>query len=452
MRINPGSLARLRTLLLLLAVLSCHSSVFAQKARPTLVGEEDEIGYTLEDEWGRWWRRISDRGGRDEPAGPLQQRFPVRQYPTHQSDMATAEYPLGDEYAWAKSRDGARWWVHSYNAVQLGTNVQLKMGRPVGEQWHYHIRYDRLYTRDTWSDLVQADFTWRPKPTNTPYASISVFPRIEKQDTDIALTVGYESKRIGDARLRIWGLDAFSTAAYAVAVSRGSPLDYLWKQKSVPLAISAELASARIGGFRTELYLGGIIPQRRELYTEELEHVRRFEEWAALFGAMLEYKLSELPIWLGVTSTIVTSHFEKQDLNEPAEDFVADEDNVQARMYFLSVPRQDMRVEVYWRLTSRPEEITTVADPLSYRKDKGSMLSARWQWLLSKTLGYELSYWRYDRRTEGPPDVAVDGTGHRIATRMLWHMDRLTATFGVGWDPEKAGFYDGSGGTLAVRF
>jgi hypothetical protein len=35
---------------------------------------------------------------------------------------------------------------------------------------------------------------------------------------------------------------------------------------------------------------------------------------------------------------------------------------------------------------------------------------------------------------------------------MLWHMDKLTATFGVGWDPEKAGFYDGAGGTLAVRF
>lgn len=366
--------------------------------------------------------------------------------------MATADFPIGDEYQWARARDGARWWVHSYNAVQLGNNVSMKVGRPVGKNWNYDIRFDRLYTRDTWSDLVQADFTWQPKKDKTPFVAISVFPRIEKQDSDMALTLGYKDSRYGEARLRVWGLDLFSTAAYAVATGRGSPLDYLWKQTSAPLAFAAELSSVRIGGLRSELYLGAVIPQTRELYTEELAYVRKFEEWAVLFGGMLEYKFDELPLWVGVSSTMVSSHFEKQDLTDPSQNMIANEDTMQARLYALSVPRRDMRIESYWRLTSRPEEIITPATPESYRNDKGSMFSVRWQWLLARTTGFELSYWRYDRKTEGPPNMAVDGTGHRIATRFLWHMKNLTATFGVGWDPLMAGFYDGSGGTLAVRF
>lgn len=426
----------------------------AERPQPVLVESEDEIGYTLDEEWRRTWRRISDRGGRFEPAGPIQQRFPVKQYPTHQSDMATAEYPIGDEALWANSRDGARFWVHSYNAVQLGTNVSIKVGRTIGprKKWNYDIRFDRLYTRDTWSDLVQADFTWQPKKDKTPFFTVSVFPRIEKQDSDMALTLGYKDSRLGEARFRLYALDVFSSAAYAVATGRGSPLDYLWKSTSAPLAVSAELSSVRIGGLRSELYLGAVIPQSRELHTEELQYVRKFEESAALFGGLLEYKFEKMPLWVGVSSTMVSSHFDEQNVTEPEKSMTANETNLQARLYALSVPRRDMRIESYWRLTARPEEIITVDDPTSYRKDYGSMFSFRWQWLLARTSGFELSYWRYDRKTEGPPEMAVDGTGHRIATRFLWHLKDLTATFGIGWDPLKAGFYDGAGGTIAVKF
>lgn len=426
----------------------------ASAERYTLVESEDDIGYTLDEEWRRWWRRISDRGGRYEPAGPIQQRFPIRQYPTHQSDMATAEYPIGDEALWARSTDGARWWVHSYNAVQLGNNVSMKMGRRIGpkEKWRYDIRYDRLYTRDTWSDLVQADFTWQPKEDRTPFFVVSVFPRIEKQDSDLAFTLGYKDSRFGEARLRLWALDPFSSAAYAVATGRGSPLDYLWKNTSVPIAVAAELSSVRIGGLRSELYLGAVIPQSRELYTEELAYVRKFDESAALFGGLLEYKFDKMPLWIGVASTMVSSHFEEENVTEPEKSTTFNETNLQARLYALSVPRKDMRLEGYWRLTARPEEIITVEDPTSYRKDYGSMFSLRWQWLLARTTGFELSYWRFDRKTEGPPDMNVDGTGHRFATRMLWHMKDLTATFGVGWDPANAGLYDGAGGTFSVKF
>src|SRR5690606_20005769 len=336
-------------------------------------------------------------------------------YPTHQSDMATAEYLLGDEHRWARAQDGARFWVHSFNAVELGTSAQLKLGRPIGKQWRFDMRYDRLYTRDTESDLVQADFTWQPKPDTSPYVSIGVFPRLEKQDTDMSFTVGYKHKNYGDARLRIWGLDLFATAAYGVAVSRGSPLDYLWKQESVPLGIAVELASVRLGGFRTELYAGGVIPQKRELHTEELTYVRAYEEWAALFGALVEYKFESLPLWVGLGTTMVRSHFDREDRNDPALSMTANEGTYQARLYGLYVPRKDMRAEAYWRVTSRPEQVITPQDPLSYREDKGSMLGFRWQWLIGNNLGPEVSYWRYDRKTEGPPNMAVDGTGHRIA-------------------------------------
>lgn len=368
--------------------------------------------------------------------------------------MATAEYPIGDEALWARSRDGARWWVHSYNAVQLGNNVSMKMGRTIGpkNRWSYDIRYDRLYTRDTWSDLVQADFTWQPKKDRTPFVAVSVFPRIEKQDSDMALSVGYKDSRLGEARFRLWTLDLFSSAAYAVATGRGSPLDYLWKSTSMPLAVAAELSSVRIGGLRSELYLGAVIPQSRELYTEELAYVRKFEESAALFGGLVEYKFKKIPLWIGVASTMVNSHFDEQNVTEPEKSKTVNETNLQARLYALSVPRRDMRIEGYWRMTARPEEVITVDDPTSYRKDYDSMVSLRWQWLLGRTTGFELSYWRYDRKTEGPPDMNVDGSGNRIATRMLWHLKDLTATFGVGWDPANAGFYDGSGGTLSVKF
>jgi hypothetical protein len=412
----------------------------------------DDIGFTLDEDWRESWRRVTDRGGRADPNGSIQQRFPQVQYPTHQMDMASADYPMGDEGEWARRENGARFWVHSYSAVELGNNVQIKSGTELTEDLRFDIRYDRLYTRNTESDLVQAEFTWAPgsDKRTTPYVSLGVFPRIEKHDTDLSLTVGYRHKDYGDARVRFWGLDAFATMSYSVAVARGSPLDLLWKQTSFPLGISAELASVRVGGVRTELYLGTVIPQTKNLYTEELEYVREQKESATMFGGMVEWQLPDLPIWLGATATLIDTHWDRNDLNQPELSEIKNEHTYQGRLYALSVPRRDMRLEAYVRLMQRPEETYTPAG-FSVHEDSEVFGLARWQWLLSKYLGFELMYMGYNRDTEGPPKLKVEGAGHRVVTRLLWHTDRMNLTFGTGWNPASNVLYDGSGLTVSVN-
>lgn len=395
---------------------------------------------------------MSDRGGRHDPEGSLQQRFPVKQYVTHQVDMESASYPTGDEYSWSQQRNAARWWVHSYNAVQLGTHVQAKLGRKISENFEYSLRFDRRYTRDTWSDLVQGDFTYAPLGENSPYVSIGFFPRLEKQDTDVNLTFGYRHKELGDARVKVWGFDPAASAAYSVATGRGSPLDYLWKTTSAPLGFAAEWSSVRIGGLRSEFYAGGQIPQSRELYTKELTRMQRIEESSFLAGALLEYKLPALPVWIGATATGVRSSFQWTDREYSEEDYTKNEQTYQGRVYGFWVPRPDMRLEGYLRLTARPEQTYLSSGPDTRREDNGALSSLRFQWLLSKRLGFDVSHWAYDRSTSGPPNVEVDGTGHRFVTRLLWKLDRLSATVGTGWNPHSDAYYDGSGGTLRVDF
>jgi len=417
----------------------------------TLVDADQVVGFTLDEEWREVWRRVGDRGGRSDPNASIQQRFPQEQYPTHQMDLASADYLMGDELSWAEHENAARFWVHSYSAVELGNNVQIKAGRQLSDSLRFDIRYDRLYTRNTESDLVQADFTWAPGKETTPYITLGVFPRIEKHDTDVSLTVGYRHKDYGDARVRIWALDAFATLSYSVAVSRGSPLDQLWKQTSFPLGISAELASVRIAGVRTELYLGTVIPQSKELYTDELNYVREQEEWAVMFGGLVEWQLPEMPIWVGATAMLVDTHWGRNDLNEPSLSLVVNEHNYEGKLYALAVPRRDMRLEGSLRLTQRPEETYTPSG-MTVREDNEFFGHLRWQWLLSKFLGFELAYMGYNRVTEGPPEVKVDSLGHRVVTRLLWHMPRFTLTVGTGWNPASNVLYDGSGLTMSIDF
>jgi len=438
-----------RAFLGLLLLAGYVEPAFAEEGRAVLVGPEDTIGYSLSDEWGQWWRRIADRGGRPDPDKAIQQRFSNPLYRTHQMDLAAADYPIGDELAWAEKENAARIWVHSYSAVELGTNVQMKMGRQISPSWRIDVRYDRLYTRDTESDLVQAEFSWKPDKATTPYVTFGVFPRIEKHDTDLTLTVGYKHKDYGDARVRVWALDAFATASYAVATSRGSPLDHLWKQTSAPLGFAAELASIRKAGVRTELYLGGVIPQSKELLTEELSHVRLQDEWAMMFGGLVEYEFPKFPLWLGASAKMIGSHWGRDDLSSPEESEIINEQTNQGRIYMLAVPRRDMRVEAYIRLTQRPEQIITPQGSTS-REDFGALASARWQWLLSKTLGFDLNYLVYGRQSEGPPDVEVDGSGQRLVTRLLWHMERVNASIGIGWNPANDVLYDGGGCNISI--
>jgi len=417
-----------------------------------LVSPGQDLGYSLDDEWKVWWLRMSDRGGRDNPEGPLQQRFPNQQYVTHQVDLNSASYPLADEYSWSQQQNAARWWVHSYNATQLGTHVQGKMGRKISDNFEYRIRFDRNYTRDTRSDLVQGEFTYAPLGKNSPYVSLGFFPRIEKHDTDLNMTFGYRHEDYGDARLRIWGFDPGASGSYAVATGRGSPLDYLWKTTSAPLGFAAEWSSVRLGGLRTEFYAGGQIPQTRELYTDQLERMRRVRESSFLAGALLEWKFEQAPVWVGLSAMGVRSHFDWRDREYSEESYTKNEQTYQGRAYAFWVPRPDMRIEGYVRLTARPEQTYLASGEQTHREDDGLLTSLRWQWLLSKSLGFDFSHWFYDRTAKGPPKARVTGTGQRFVTRLLWKLDRLSATVGTGWNPSSDALYDGSGGTLRVDF
>jgi hypothetical protein len=176
------------SLVLLVALLALPRLAICEPA--TLVDADQVIGFTLDEEWREVWRRIGDRGGRADPNASIQQRFPQEQYPTHQMDLASADFLMGDELSWAEHENAARFWVHSYSAVELGNNVQIKAGRQLSESLRFDIRYDRLYTRNTESDLVQAGFTWAPGKETTPYVTLGVYPRIEKHDTDVMLAIG----------------------------------------------------------------------------------------------------------------------------------------------------------------------------------------------------------------------------------------------------------------------
>jgi len=431
------------------------SSASARAETPTLV-HADELGFTMDEDWRQVWRRVLDRGGRPDPTGPLQQRFANEQYPEHQTDQLVGDFMLAHEADWARSTNQIRFWIHSYNALELGNETQMKMGHEIGGDWRLDFRYDGLDNRVTASHMVTGEFTWAPEGKVGPYTTILINPRLEKQDTDLAVTVGYNAGRLGEARLRIFALDPFANASYALASHRKPPAQLIWKQIDLPLAFSLELLSAEWRGFHGELYLGSLPTQRRALYLGGLVEKYIREDLVWTLGGMLEWKMPDYPLWVGATGLVVTDRWKTFNTDDVAatRERIA-ERTVQTRAYAFITPRKDMLFETQLRVTARPESIFGPGDLHTEREDNEYIFGARGQWLFSSWFGTELSYWHSDRLAIGPPVVSVNDTGDRFVTRFLFNTGHgMLVSVGAGWDPSprRSAIYAGGGGTITIDF
>jgi hypothetical protein len=435
------------------AILAHSGNAGAQTA--TLVSSDD-IGFTLDEDWRQLWRRVLDRGGRPDPTGPLQQRFANQQYPEHEADQVAADFMLAREASWARSTNQMRFWIHSYDALELGNEFQMKVGHAIGGDWRADFRYDGLDNRVTHSRFITGDFTWAPQGSTGFYTSISIYPRLEKQDTDLAVTFGYDAGPWGDARLRIFGLDPFTNASYWLASNRKPPAPLIWKQLDVPLAFSLELLSGHWQGLHSELYLGLIPAQRRALYLGGLVDKYIHEDSAVMLGSMLEWKAREYPVWLGLTGMVVTNvrrAFDTADVAGSRERIR--ERNVSTRAYAIVSPRQDMLFEAHLTVTARPESVLGAEGLHTEREDNGYIFDVRGQWLFSSWLGTELAYLHTQRSAVGPPNVSVEGNLNRFVTRLMFDSGGgMRVSVGADWDPapRRSAIYAGGGGTISIDF
>ncbi len=423
------------------------------------VTDEQTNGYSLDDEWQTAWRRIFDRHGRPDPQGAIQQRFAVRQYPEYEADIAVADFPLFKERAWLMRDTGVRFWIHSYDAVTLGNQAQIKLGVPMSRSWRVRAQFDRYYTMTTQSDLLRMDFIWEPPTDRHPYLAITMFPRVEKQDVDFEGVLGYHDDRFGDVRLRLYVFDAFTNASYALSKDDTEQPPSLEKQQSLPLGAAFELASVRICGFRAEAYAGWMIPQKKKLLSDFSSIDRTQRQSAYLFGGLFEWQSQSLPLILGTTGLLFHSRhaiteFEAVDPDAEPENNRLRELTVQTRGYAIA-QWGDLTLEGSVRFTARPEWEHFPDNPSAdrRRRDNEWMTSGRGFYWLTPSIGFELGYWRHSRHTSGGPDVFVDAVGNRIVTRFLLNAGKLWASFGTGWDPDpRRSVYAGSGGTLIFEF
>jgi hypothetical protein len=453
--------------------LGLGSASLAAHATMPLVPSNDDVGFSLDEDWQENWRRVLDRHGREDPVGPIQQRFSGDHRPETEEAQAVSDYALGDEWKWAKSERGARWWVHSYDALRLGTHVQMKYGAAISDTWRVRMRFDRLNTPSTASDFVQGDFRWAPSPDEGVYTSISFYPRIEKQDYDFAFTVGYRHAGELDGRLKLYVLDTFSNASYALAKSTDFDTAdaVVTRQSSLPLALAFELSGLRVGNLRFEAYLGRVLPQTREVYSDAFERVREQKESATLLGAFAEYRVPSAPLWAGVSGTFFLTRW--RDFDPDAIQIVSVERNVtsyapvarsvdertyQGRAYALAVFNPNLRLETQLRYTSRPEYRSGFANPTGQwctrRRDSEWIYHTRVQWLMSRRAGLDLSHWRTFREAAGAPEANVVGRAARIDVRVLLRYERFLATFGVGINPlsGERPRYAGGGGNMVWLF
>jgi hypothetical protein len=420
----------------------------------------DDKGFSLDDEWQQIWRRVFDRTGRPDPQGPFQQRFAKKLYPEYELDQVVPDFPLHLERKWNSWQSGTRFWIHSYDATQLGNQIQVKVGGRITDNWRIQVQYDGLDTFVQRTDLVKVDFMWDPPRPSGPYVLISMFPRYEKQDIDFESAVGYRLANVGELRLRLFVLDAFTNGSYALASSDREPIEKVNKQTSLPLAAALEAKSVAIGGVRAEAYAGVVPPQTQRMFTHFLEENHTQEESALMFGTLLEWKAPALPLWVGANGLLfyskygVTARDPYMPENSPPENRLR-EVTLQARTYAIYRPCDCLTLEGQVRFTNRPERelFPELGDAVRKRRDREWISSIRGFWMFSKHVGLDLSYYNNNRDTNGLPDVFLDENGHRVVTRVLVQAGRLWASFGTGWDPDpRRSVYAGSGGTIIFNF
>ncbi len=412
------------------------------------------VGYTLDEEWNGFFRRLFDRGGRPDPDGAVQQRFDGDLYPEYDINLAIPPFPLRLERAWLADPSGARFTVQSLSEFELASVVQLKTRVSMGGHWTLGLAYDRLQDRVTHSDLVRMDFGYAPRGEVGPYGAISFTPRVEKIDVDAILALGYRHARWGDARVRVFAFDPFNNFAFALAKTRDKVLDPAVHQDELPLAATVELVSGTFRGVRGELYLGKIV--RHETSFDKLDDRQSYLQAlsGSLAGALLEWAPAGagFPLHVGATATTFRTRTEREHDVMTAIDSDIREGTHAVRGYALATPWPNLELEAQVRWRSRPEthHFGTGAD--SARTDREWLYSLRGEWMISPHAGTELGLLRLERDTSGPPDANVDGNPTRIISRCVLRMGKVWVAFGASWDlvREGKGPFGGANMTMIV--
>lgn len=146
-----------------------------------------------------------------------------------------------------------------------------------------------------------------------------------------------------------------------------------------------------------ETYLGAVLPQARRSYTEQFTQVRRQAEAALLFGGLLEYRVSEAPLWAGMSGLAQLTRWRDEDEAVAGSSRRIREQTYQGRIYMLAV---------------------------------------------------------LDPNLPGSSEVNVEGRALRLDLRVLLRYERFLATFGVGLNPLPGArpVYAGGGGNMVLTF
>ena len=446
---------------LLIAVVA---TTYVVGARPALADDaavEDEEerggtpdrGYTLDDTWDSMWIRLFIRGGRPDPDGPLLQRFEGLMSPRYELDLHTQEFPMETERRWAEQRNGARMWVRSLNAMDLATRIQLRTQFPAWEDGYVGLQYDQ---RQDWvTDLRAFRFEVGHRDIGgVGDAALRVYPRFDKNDIDVEALARVRLDGIGEARLRLGALDPFINATFGVIEYKGEVAEeHVW-QLDLPLAASLDVSSERFHGVRAELYGGAMTPQaRRHRFPHEPErdHIRRRQ--AVLGAALLDWKVPRAPAALGVSAMAVDAHMDWEYGDAPGGGPTprrsVQERTVSGQAYALAHPTESLSLQGLLRYTDRPEYWTYESEATE-RDDREWLVSVRAMWMPTRIVGADVQYLGTLRRSEGPPDVWVDGRTNRLALRMMLELgNSVWTSFGVGvtLDPDTSP-YDRAGMTL----
>jgi hypothetical protein len=421
--------------------------------------EDNEVrdpwpGYTLDDAWDELWVRIMARGGRPDPDGPLLQRFSPRMGPRYQIDVFTQDFPMASEKRWAEQRTGARLWVRSLDALDLGMRLQLRTEIPTWKDGYLGLQFDQ---RQDWvSDLraLRFEVGHREIAGRGLDAALRVYPRFDKNDIDIEAITRARASGLGEVRLRVGAVDPFVNATFGAIESRGQVLDeHIW-QVDVPLATSIDARTATFAGLRGEVYAGYLTPQRRRhRFPQEPEHDHLRRRQALLGAALLEWSVPHTSLALGATLMGIDARMDWEygaaETGEADAIVSVHEQQLATKTYALVRPLDSLHVQASFGHTLRPE-FWTHGDESTARDDREWMWSVRTMWMPTRVAGADVQYIGSLRRAQGPPELPVDGRANSIITRLMLELgDDVWASFGFGWGLDShASAYDRGGMTL----
>ncbi|PRP95406.1 hypothetical protein ENSA5_39970 [Enhygromyxa salina] len=422
-----------------------------------------EHGFDLRESWDDIWRRFEDRNGRPDPHGPLLQPAPELQTHEYELTQAVAAHPLYLERDWNLRTRGARVFIHSDDEFSFFNQVRLKEQMPMGSVGALGIRYDRIELREIRSSLVQLAFAFPDIRGTGAFVEIRPIARFEKPDLDIEFAAGWARPHIGQIQARVFLFDPFNNASDALAQNRAVVQDLRVVQRSPSIGVSGESEVFLLPSLRAQAFFGAVLPARASLYyaDEDSADVVR-TQWSVLGGGWLEWALPVAPLWLGASTTVVTTLQDDHDEFGELVDRLPERES-RARVYMLahldkdSVGRFVGRLELELAGSFRLTELWKHASQYgSIPRDRSWLGMVRALWMPTKPFGIELGYLVLDRYAPGDNDLAtfLTATNHRLSTRFSLAFDpHVRITFGVGWDlddPDNP--YDQGGMSLTARW